>query len=62
MPEDPILSPTEVAEILGIAVSTLRVWRRRSEFPEPIRIGPRRIGWRRSVIEQWLENQGGTEQ
>ena len=51
-----LLRTREVLELVPVGRSTL--WRlvQRSEFPRPIRIGPRAVGWRVSDIEEWLES------
>jgi prophage regulatory protein len=51
-----ILSPRELRETLGDLSSTT-VWRmrRRGEFPEPIRLSPGRVGYRRADVAAWLE-------
>lgn len=50
---DPLLRTKEVAVELDIHPVTLYRMRREGKFPPAIRIGPRMVGWRRSVIEQW---------
>ena len=51
-----LLRTGDVLKIVPVGRSTL--WRlvKRSEFPRPIRIGPRAVGWRVSDIEAWLES------
>jgi predicted DNA-binding transcriptional regulator AlpA len=34
---------------------TLMRWMKFQDFPEPVRLGPNTVRWRRSRIEQWLE-------
>jgi predicted DNA-binding transcriptional regulator AlpA len=34
---------------------TLMRWMKLQNFPEPVRLGPNTVRWRRSRIEQWLE-------
>lgn len=51
-----ILSIDDVAELLGVAKST--VWRLHTQeesFPEKIQISPGRVGYRESDLEEWLE-------
>jgi prophage regulatory protein len=53
-PLPPICSPREVRMALGVSESTLYRLRREGEFPAPIRLSRRRIGWRKEVVEAWL--------
>jgi prophage regulatory protein len=40
-----------------VPLSDPTIWRmeRRGEFPRRIQVSPGRVAWRRSEIEQWLE-------
>ena len=53
---DRLLTLPEVAELLGIPVATLYLWRHRGEGPSGYRIG-RHVRYRRSSVEAWLETQ-----
>ena len=41
-----------------LAVSRMTVWRwsQSGEFPAPLRLGPRLIGWDYSDVENWIES------
>ena len=54
-PADRILRPRELAERIGLSLTTLWRLRRRGELPEPLRLSPGCVGWRASDIERWLE-------
>jgi len=56
---DPILRLGEISRLLSRSVSSLNRDRRLGMFPQPIRIGRRAVGWRRSQIEAWLEEREG---
>ena len=43
----------EVIAICGLSRSTIYEMIRRGEFPAPVRLGVRAVGWRRSDIEAW---------
>lgn len=43
-----------VVAACGISRSTIYEMIRRGEFPRPIKLGARAVGWRRSDIEAWL--------
>jgi predicted DNA-binding transcriptional regulator AlpA len=51
---DRILSEKQLLDWLGIASATASRWRLSGEGPPYVQLGPRRIGYRRSAIEQWL--------
>lgn len=51
-----ILDIGDAAAILCISRATLRrVMKADASFPRPLRIGARRIGWRRDELIRWLE-------
>lgn len=47
---------TEVSEKCRIPAPTLRYWRQTGEGPKSFKVG-RRVMYRRSDVEQWLEAQ-----
>ena len=51
-----ILSVAELAGALGLAERTIWRMASRAELPPPIRLGARRLGWRRSSITAWLDD------
>ena len=57
---DRILSPREIVILLGISEVTIWRMRKRGEFPEPLRVSPRRVGWRESDIRAWLTSRAET--
>jgi prophage regulatory protein len=40
----------------GLSRSTIYDWMKRAEFPQPVKLGARRVAWRESDITQWLES------
>jgi prophage regulatory protein len=46
----------EVCEMTGLPVSTLYAKMLNKEFPRPIKLGRRSVGWRSRDIEQWLKS------
>ena len=51
--QDPLLSPKQVAELLGVPVATIYQWRYRSEGPPGFKLGGH-VRYRRSSVEAWL--------
>ena len=57
--ENRILRRTEVLFMTGLATSTLYAKMRDGEFPKPIKLGRRAVGWRERDIMDWVENLQG---
>jgi len=54
-----LLSPAEVAEKLGVPVTTIYGWNHRRSGPTAIRVG-RHVRFRPSEVERWLDDQSST--
>ena len=52
-----LLSADEVAEFLGIPVSTLYQWRHRGCGPDAYRVG-RHLRYDAAIVRSWLEEHG----
>ncbi len=50
-----ILRIKEVCRLLKIGRTTLDRWRQDPEFPRPVKLGPKAVGFLRCDIEEWLE-------
>jgi predicted DNA-binding transcriptional regulator AlpA len=64
--DDPVIRTWKgAAQVTGMSVSTLKRWARDRAFPAPLELGPASIGWRRSVLEHFLQTRparrAGTE-
>lgn len=58
-PAPPILTSTDVAELLGVTTQTVYVYRSRGTLPEPDgRLGATPY-WKRSTIRSWLKARPG---
>lgn len=55
-PLDRLLSVQELAEYLGVPVTTIYTWRHRSQGPPGLRVG-RHLRYRRRDVEAWIERQ-----
>lgn len=49
-----ILRRGEVERRVGLSRSTIYYKIQQGEFPAPVRLGPRAVGWRESAIEEWI--------
>jgi prophage regulatory protein len=56
---DPILRTRDVMRLTGQARSTIYDKLSRGEFPKPVKLGQRAIGWYTSDIAKWLESLRG---
>ena len=52
--EGPLLTPTEVSELLGVPIGTLKMWRYRRTGPRWLKLG-RHIRYRSADISDWLD-------
>ena len=50
------LSQKEITIKLGISHTTLWRLRRSGDFPQPIQLSSRRIGWREDEVEEYLKS------
>ena len=53
MPEE-ILRKPRVLAIIGMGNTWLYEAIARGDFPAPVKLGARAVGWRRSDVEAWL--------
>lgn len=51
-----IIRTKELSEMLSISRSTIYRLRRKGDFPEPIQLKTKIIGWEVKSIEGWLES------
>jgi prophage regulatory protein len=45
-----------VEAMTGLSRSTIYAWMARGEFPQPIKLGAKAVGWRESDITAWLSS------
>lgn len=53
---DPILTINRVQELVGYSASHIYRMVAAGSFPERVRLGPARVGWRASTIAEWLNS------
>lgn len=51
-----LLSAQEVADYLGVPITTIYNWRHRNQGPPGLRVG-RHLRYRRRDVEAWIERQ-----
>jgi prophage regulatory protein len=50
-----ILRLSGVIDSIGLSRSTIYKFIAEGEFPAPVRLGARSVGWRQSDVDAWLE-------
>ncbi len=56
VPIDHILSKKTVIQMTSVPRSTLDHWISKGQFPPPVALGPCRVGWRASTIQEWINS------
>ena len=51
-----ILRLPAVIQLTGLSHSTIYTLRAAGEFPRPVRLSVRAVGWREADIQAWLES------
>ena len=54
MDDDVILRRPAVEARVGLSRSSIYAMMAENRFPKPLRIGRRAVGWRQSVIDDWI--------
>lgn len=55
-PASAVLRRNQVEELTGLARSTLYDYIKQGQFPPPIRLGRRAVGWRYEEVETWIKS------
>ena len=50
-----IMRRPEVEQVSGLRRSTLYAWIAAGQFPAPVRLGARLVGWRLSDVQKWID-------
>ena len=45
----------DVMKLTGLSRSSIYLAVSKEEFPKPIKIGRRAVGWHQNVIEEWIQ-------
>lgn len=56
MTEDRILRRRETLALIGLSRSTLYEYMKIGQFPRPVKLGQRAVGWRLSSVDAWLSS------
>ncbi len=51
-----ILRLPEVKSRTGLSRSSIYAFIKKNQFPKPINIGIRSVGWVESIVDQWIES------
>ena len=51
-----ILRIRQVLEVTGLRRTALYEKRNANEFPEPVKLGKRAVGWREADVHAWMDN------
>lgn len=54
-----LITLDQVTELVGISRSGLYRWMKEGFFPQPFKIGMRRLMWQKKDIEAWLDTRMG---
>ena len=54
---DGVLDTEQASDHVGVNPGTLRYWRSIKQGPVWFRLGPRKIGYRRTDLDRWLSEQ-----
>lgn len=46
----------DTAKLANASMRSIYRWAHEGRFPAPLKIGPRRIAWRKAEVEAWLSN------
>jgi prophage regulatory protein len=57
-----ILRIKEVIVFIGLSRSTIYDMVERGDFPKPIKLGARAIGWREFAVDEWITNRKSVDQ
>ena len=52
---DRIMKIQEVVKITGLPKSTIYAKMEKNEFPKPLKLSIRSVGWRQSTIKKWID-------
>jgi prophage regulatory protein len=51
-----IIRRPEVSQRTGLPKSSIYALVNRGEFPAPVKLGPRAVGWYEDAVDQWIDS------
>ncbi|MBU3696567.1 AlpA family transcriptional regulator [Dechloromonas sp.] len=51
-----VLKKKDVIAITGLSNSSIYLYIKAEKFPKPIKLGARRVGWKESEIQEWIDD------
>ena len=58
--DNSILRIKSLSVYLDVPKSTIYLWVSQGEFPAPVKLGARAVGWIKREVDQWLESRAKT--
>jgi prophage regulatory protein len=52
-----VLRRPDVVHLVGLSAKTIVRWVRAGTFPPPVKLGPQAVGWLRTDVDTWLQQQ-----
>lgn len=46
----------DVRDVTGLSTTSIYRMMKRGDFPRPVRLGKKAVGWRESDLKKWLES------
>lgn len=54
--QNKVLRLPDVMELTGLSRSTIYAYMESGNFPKPIKLGARAVGWRQTDIDEWISS------
>jgi len=56
-PDGPLLTMRDVTRMTTMSKTTIKRWinDKDNDFPRPVKLSPRRVGWRKEDVAAWIE-------
>jgi len=56
MDEDRVIPIAELSRLTSLSTATIYRWIKGGQFPSPLQLGPNRVGWLSSEVQEWLKS------
>jgi prophage regulatory protein len=54
MENERVIPMPELSKLTSLSPATIYRWMKDGHFPAPIQLGPNRVGWLASEVQEWL--------